>query len=429
MIDCSNSIVVGVDVAADFSYFCILTPNGKEFRKPFRVDHNPKAVEKAALTIRKAEELYSTKSTIFMESTGIYHFPLFCFLKELGFEVFVLNPLITNSTKNCGIRKVKNDKRDAKYIAKLGLSGDLKVSVTPDDFVINLRCLCREYYSLVDNRSEYVNKLQAQLHVVFPGFLKVFSDVTGKAAFAILKQYPTPEDILNASHGDIIDLIAFSSRKGLSWARNKYEKLADAASDALNFRYYLPSVYHLIDVYISFIQQFDEKISSILTEIHDIIDKNQNCKFVQQLRLIESLPGVGFISAFTIMCEIGNFDAFKNPRQLFAYFGIDPSVKESGKFKGSKNRMSKRGSRIGRRALYAVAIASVRSKRNGQLINPVLHNYYKKKLESKPKKVALGAIMHKLCNIIFAVLRDEKPFVLKTPEEHNREYRNIRVAA
>jgi transposase len=54
-----------------------------------------------------------------MESTGLYHFPLFCFLKELGFEVFVINPLITNSTKNSGIRKVKNDKKDAKRIAKL----------------------------------------------------------------------------------------------------------------------------------------------------------------------------------------------------------------------------------------------------------------------------------------------------------------------
>jgi transposase len=42
----------------------------------------------------------------------------------------------------------------------------------------------------------------------------------------------------------------------------------------------------------------------------------------------------------------------------------------------------------------------------------------KKKKESKAKKVALGAIMHKISNIVFAVLRDNKPFELKTPEEH-----------
>jgi hypothetical protein len=35
---------------------------------------------------------------------------------------------------------------------------------------------------------------------------------------------------------------------------------------------------------------------------------------------------------------------------------------------------------------------------------------------------ALGAVMHKVCNIIFAILRDEKPFSLITPEEHRAAY-------
>lgn len=66
---------------------------------------------------------------IFLESTGIYHFPLCCYLKESGFEVFVLNPLITNSNRNSGIRKVKNDKNDAIRIAKTGYTHNLKVSL------------------------------------------------------------------------------------------------------------------------------------------------------------------------------------------------------------------------------------------------------------------------------------------------------------
>lgn len=48
----------------------------------------------------------------------------------------------------------------------------------------------------------------------------------------------------------------------------------------------------------------------------------------------------------------------------------------------------------------------------------MLYEYYHKKCISKPKMVALGAVMHKLIDIIFAVLRDKKPFVLRTPEEH-----------
>ena len=52
------------------------------------------------------------------------------------------------------------------------------------------------------------------------------------------------------------------------------------------------------------------------------------------------------------------------------------------------------------------------------LRNPIIHEFYHLKCVSKPKKVALGAVMRKLVNIIFAVLRDRKPFQLRSPEEH-----------
>ncbi|SHK13807.1 hypothetical protein SAMN02745975_03738 [Geosporobacter subterraneus DSM 17957] len=48
----------------------------------------------------------------------------------------------------------------------------------------------------------------------------------------------------------------------------------------------------------------------------------------------------------------------------------------------------------------------------------MLRNYYHKKCENKKKKVALVAVMHKLLHYIFAVLRDEKPFVFRIPEDH-----------
>lgn len=79
------------------------------------------------------------------------------------------------------------------------------------------------------------------------------------------------------------------------------------------------------------------------------------------------------------MCEIGDFSAFRNPKQLFAYFGLDPEVNQSGKFVGTEMHMTKRGSRIARRAVFAVALASIRTKRNGEGINPYLREYYEKK--------------------------------------------------
>jgi transposase len=425
-----NYISVGVDVAADFSWFCILTPDGKEFRKPFKVEHNnTDSLNNAVLTIKKVEELYSMKSKTFLESTGIYHFPLFYHLKELGFEVFVINPLITNSNKNVGIRKVKNDKYDSKRIAGLGYSPDLKVSLMPDELVMNLRCLCREYYNLVDNRSAYVNKIKAQLRIVFPGYCKVFSDVTGNASITVLKTFPRPENILKAQPDEIIGLIALTSRRGLKYAKDKYEKLVAAANNALNFRYNLSTVYDVLEMHIHFAEEINKKIDLILSKIKAFVEENKSEEFVRQIEYLDSINGVGFLSAVTLMCEIGDFSAFSRPKQLFAYFGVDPSVSESGKFKSTENKMSKRGTRIGRRVLYAIALASVRVNKNGEAVNPVLRKYYEEKKESKAKKVAIGAIMHKICNIIFAVLRDRKPFELKTPEEHRILYKGLQMAA
>lgn len=89
-------------------------------------------------------------------------------------------------------------------------------------------------------------------------------------------------------------------------------------------------------------------------------------------------------------------------------------------FTGTRNRMSKRGSRLLRRVLFIAALANIRTKRNGEPCNPILMDFYKKKSQNKPKKVALGAVMHKLVYIIFAVLRDRKPFELRAPEDHAR---------
>jgi hypothetical protein len=63
-------------------------------------------------------------------------------------------------------------------------------------------------------------------------------------------------------------------------------------------------------------------------------------------------------------------------------------------------------------------MASIRTTRNGKEINPVLREFYRSKCVSKKKKVALVAVMHKLLHYIFAVLRDQKPFEIRRPDDH-----------
>jgi transposase len=91
---------------------------------------------------------------------------------------------------------------------------------------------------------------------------------------------------------------------------------------------------------------------------------------------------------------------------------------QSGEFTGTRNKMSKRGSRLLRRVLFTIALANIRTKRNNQACNEVILEYYKHKCQNKPKKVALGAVMRKIICIIFAILRDRKPYEMRSPETH-----------
>ena len=67
-------------------------------------------------------------------------------------------------------------------------------------------------------------------------------------------------------------------------------------------------------------------------------------------------------------CQLTGFicDSDINIFTFVAFFGVDPAVNESGKLKGDRVKMSKRGTRLGRRALYAAALASILTKRNGE---------------------------------------------------------------
>ena len=129
---------------------------------------------------------------------------------------------------------------------------------------------------------------------------------------------------------------------------------------------------------------------------------------------------MGDHSAAALLAEIGDISLFSNAKQLTAYFGLDPAQRQSGKFNGTRTKLSKRGSSYLRRVISMVAVKNAFKQKNGTYVNPVLAEYYKNKCGYKEKKTALCAVMRKLVHIIFAVLRDRKPFELRTPEEHER---------
>ena len=413
--------IAGIDVGKFFSEMAILSPSNEVIAR-MKINHDSNDdVKRAVNLLKKTEKDFGSKPFVVMESTGHYHKILFQSLNSFGFEVCIINPIQANCIKNIGIRKVKNDKVDAQKIALLHRFQNLSATSIPNQDIECLKGLCRQYYKLSDELTMYKNRLTGVIDQLMLNFKDVFSDVCSKTALAVLEKFSSPAAIIKANRNKLINIIKVTSHKSIDWATKKYDLLVLKAKEFKSLSVDNTTNITMLRVYISMVKNLKDNLEIVLKTIRQLIDddlKKDVPSFSKTLQLLQSIPGIGLLTAATILAEIGDFSAFAKPKKLAAFFGIDPSVRQSGEFTGTRNKMSKRGSRLLRRVLYTTALANIRSKRNKEAINPVLMDYYKKKSQSKAKKVAIGAVMHKLVYIIFAVMRDSKPFELREPKVH-----------
>lgn len=423
---------VGLDVGADFTLIAIAAPDGTPVGKPFRMFHDDAESRNTALNrIRKAQDEYMLNPVCFAESTGVYHLPVLCFFRNNGFECRLINPIITKSTTNLNVRKVHNDRFDAQKIAQLGLNPTLKVSAAVPEEFQNLRSLARDYYGFSDERTSYVLKLTALIKTSFPGYAKCFGSIASGTSMTILEKWPTPAAFLKADKAEIVEVLS-NAKKGVIWANHKYDALCEAAHAAIQFGLQCAVDALRIRCCLDAIHALDVLRERILDEIKALVYTEPASQLTKYVELIETIEGAGFLTAVTLVAEMGDPRAFSSARRLAAYWGIDPGVRQSGHYEAQSCRMSKRGSPFARRALHILALQSIRTRTvDGQkgAINPVLRAYYDEKRRQKPAKVALGALMHKLAAIVFAVLRDKEPYCPLTAEEHaiRMEQRRLQV--
>lgn len=416
--------IAGIDVSKYFSEMVVISPTNEVLARLTIHHNNPSDFDRAIEILKKVEEDFAASPIIVMEATGHYHKILSRFFSCRGWNVSIVNPLQSNSIKNAGVRKVKNDKSDALWIALTSRLINPQTSKPTLDTLECLKNLCRQYYILSDELTSYEYRLISVVDQIMLNFKEVFPDICSKTSLAILENYPTPHDILNADSENLISLIQQTSKKSYKWAKEKYDLLILKAKEFLPFSISNIANVTMLKIYINMILTLQQNLNKIFESINHLVQQSSYSQpsISEDINLLQSIPGIGFISAVTILAEIGDFQKFSKPNKLVAFFGIDPSVNQSGLFVGTKNKISKRGSKLLRRVLFTVALANIRTKRNSKPCNPVLLEYYHKKCQQKPKKVALCAVMRKLVCIIFAVMRDKKPFELRTPEEHIQKY-------
>jgi transposase len=146
----------------------------------------------------------------------------------------------------------------------------------------------------------------------------------------------------------------------------------------------------------------DTQIKEIDKQINNHIDQDPTLK--EQSRLLQTIPGVGDVSTGMLLSHYGGQARFTTTKQAVAFSGLDVRHRESGTSVRGKPRMSKKGDGRLRATLYMPALVVMTRTAWGKA-------FAKRLTEAgKPNMLIIGAVMRKMVEIAYAILKSGKPF-------------------
>jgi len=382
-----NQPVLSIDVSKSYSYAKPFISYAQPYSKPFSFKHTYESTKEVLNLLDSLEDETGIRPKVVMEATGNYSKPLQLFFSNNGYKVIELNPLLTHKQKKNSIRKVKTHPIDTNRIAEVYYLNDVAQKYTISEHIEELRVLCRNYEGINETYRELQLKFHSIVDLIFPRYDTVFYKLCTRTSLKILYNFPTPDDILNANKKEL-EAILKMSRQPKKWITSTIDKLTTAARKSLPYNSAQQSLARVLRSYVDLLLTHMDILTDLRAQI------TEKAKLTPAFILLLSIPGVGELTAATIISEIGDISRFSTVKKLVAFAGLDPSVYESGKFKSSHNRISNRGSTHLRKALYQAASAGVRKSKKGSPNNSILYDYYIKKVdEGKAKKVAKYAII------------------------------------
>lgn len=385
---------IGVDIGKRHHEVGLINDKGNPVGKTVRFANSKEGSEKLLQFINQYK-LIPDNTVVGMEATGHYWLSVFSFLHKLGFKITVFNPLQSDALRHFYIRKTKTDVSDAYLIAQVIRIDSPDETPFVEEDLLELRHLERLRYSFVDQCSDLKRKVISLLDQVFPEYEQIFSDVFGKSSTEVLIHSPLPEDLLQLDTEKLAELLR-KGRLGETKAFNKANQIRESALNTFGISIgtdVFKLQIQLLLEQISLIEKHLKKIEKVMIDISN-----------RQEHFLTTITGISDVTACVILGEIGSIKRFERPEQLVAFAGLDASVHQSGDFNSSRTRLSKRGSPYLRRAIWQAAFVA-------SFHDPALSLHYQRlRKRGKAHGTAVGAVARKLTHIIFAILRDKKPY-------------------
>ena len=368
-------ICCGLDVHKNFIFVCVASTNEKGITsyKDHRFNTFTKGLRELADWLKA-----NSCSDVCMESTGKYWIPVFNILEKTC-KIVLAHPKYVKA-----IRGKKTDKKDAKWIADIFKHDLVAGSFIPPLDIRQLRDLMRYRVKLTNFNTGEKNRAQNCLTVSNIQLASVVSDVFGKSASAItehLLEHP------NDKNFDFRPLLEKSLKQ-------KDEDIGLAIDGDIT-----PEQAEKMKIILSHMNSIELCKANLESCILNIAEK-----YVPQINLVSTVPGIKAFSAIAIISEIGvDMSVFSTAKHLCSWAGLTPQNNESAGKKKSV-RISRAGAYL-KPLLVQIANAIVKSDKH-----PEIKNRYLSIKKRRGHKRAIIAIARMLLTAIYQILKKSEPY-------------------
>ena len=385
---------LAVDVAKGKSMVTLVSSSGEVLIDPYEVNHS---INDFSNLLNRITSFKLDNISVIMESTNIYHRPIERFFLENNFKVFVINPIYGRMHKR-NLRKTKTDKEDCFNLVNLFISNTFKEYIKPDQLYLDLNALSRQYFALDELCINIKNRYRNLLYLCFPEYEEIFKGnmVYSSIALEFIENYPHADIISNIRIDKLQNF--FKKREYKSW-KSKPIIIKDIALKSY------PSV-NMNDELVSNLSQ----MASLVNEYQKAIDIIKYkitflAKKSKYFEPINSIYGLGEFTTSIIIAELGDINRFNNIKELTAYCGLDPSIKQSGKSVNIHGPISKSGNKYIRKILYIACSNIITIVGKTKVKNDIEIYYRKKRNEGKHHYASVIACTTKLLRIILALCK------------------------
>ena len=393
-------IGVGIDVSKLKSTVCIMNEYGEVLQTPYEIMHTETDLKELSKRIKG----YGGKNDVrvIMEATGTYSRSVLYYLLDEDIFVAEINPLAMKKYRaDINFRGVKNDNIDAMAIAQYAVEkwNRLKEYQRADKEYAAMKALSRQYLSYMKSHVALTQNLDHLIDQVMPGIKDEFDGydpVTGKDRLAdFLEEFRHYDYITSLGPKKFEERFKkWAKKKGYRPRHGKSDKVYLLAKEGIPTLAYDSTSRLLVQQAVAALKGMNQVLYQILTQIRELAEKRPEYKAVREM------SGVGEVLAPLLIAEVGDPRRYHSGDALIACIGIDVPPYESGQFKASERRITRKGSKQLRKLGFLLV-------KNLRKIKPtkdtaVYDYYFKKKSEGKKDKQAIVAAMNKFFRIYYA---------------------------